>query len=696
MGKKQICFECHQALGDILCMTAGVRDFCKQYHDKYEVSVKTTYGHIWDNTPYLKNNDNDSEVVYRIGTKIGAQSSNRSGRHICESHRRCIEDRMNLQIEQGPIGPSVFLSDEEKATREIQQRYWLITTGGRAQMSTKLWPYERWQEVVDAFPELMFVQVGAASDYHPRLTGNVIDMIGQTDDDDYGIRRLFSLAYHAEGAITVVTGLMHLMAAFEKPCVVVAGAREPTSFERYNGHMYLTNHGAMRCPNMKPDGKKIPYDNYNQIQDHACWRSSLDSCPRTVEHDYGVQVDNARLFGVHKFAACMDMITTTEAINALRTYYTGGRLSRIGKTIWDRKLPPKIPDAFDKLPKNLAAMPELIPIIQKPDSTVSSKPVVKFVCNTVAWGGGEMSSVTLMNMLAEAGCEVHFCPMNVKRINKNMGEALSPDVQITTGFTDQCDIMIMYANDWPFKFDDRAFCGFHNIQAKKRIMILNCCVGKAAELPPFCNWDLYGFLSTDLRDGFLKKKPDANTFVLPPPVDLTKFLDAPLPDYSLPLRIVRLTSQAGQKIPKCTAKMINEITLYSSNVKFYFMESSENVPGYGSVVAYSRDRMPVIDFLQQGNLFWYPLPEGYTDQGPRVIMEAMAAGLPIIADNYSGAKDRVTEETGWLCDSHDQYTGIIASLKYDNLETKGKAARERARTEFNPQRWVDQILGVLK
>jgi glycosyltransferase involved in cell wall biosynthesis len=75
-------------------------------------------------------------------------------------------------------------------------------------------------------------------------------------------------------------------------------------------------------------------------------------------------------------------------------------------------------------------------------------------------------------------------------------------------------------------------------------------------------------------------------------------------------------------------------------------------------------------------------------------MEAMAAGLPVIADNFSGPKDRVTPETGWLCNSWNDYLDVITEIIVEPkiLEIKGKAAREHAKKEFVPERWIEEIL----
>ena len=55
------------------------------------------------------------------------------------------------------------------------------------------------------------------------------------------------LTYHAQGMLCPVTALMHLAAAAEmkggwpknRPCVVVAGGREPMQWEAYPHHQYI-------------------------------------------------------------------------------------------------------------------------------------------------------------------------------------------------------------------------------------------------------------------------------------------------------------------------------------------------------------------------------------------------------------------------------------------------------------------------
>ena len=75
-------------------------------------------------------------------------------------------------------------------------------------------------------------------------------------------------------------------------------------------------------------------------------------------------------------------------------------------------------------------------------------------------------------------------------------------------------------------------------------------------------------------------------------------------------------------------------------------------------------------------------------------MEAMASGLAVIADNHSGPKDRVTEETGWLCDTWNDYIDVIKYIlnNPNEIMKKGLAARQYAKDHFVAETWIKEIL----
>lgn len=697
----------HQALGDTVVMTCLVRDLVNAIstweralaHDRtedlmkqliiermarfrtifgepLEVGVNTNFPLVWDHNPHITKYD-AADMLLKIGTGYGTQHSNTSGNHICRTYRESLEQKLGVVIPQGRIKPDLHLSAEEKEDREIDRRYWLITTGGRPQFTSKLWPYDRWQQVVDALPHIVFVQVGLAKHYHPRLKGpNVIDLVGETEHPDWGVRRLFKLAYHADGAISLISALMHIMGAFEKACVVIAGGREPTSYEAYNWHQYLHNQGCMSCLKADDDPNK-KLKSYVSAT-NACWRTSIGGCPTRVEIEFEG--------GIHEFARCVTMITVEDVVRGMLRYYEGGILPSI-----ENNISAPAPRVIDLPPIKKVSHAEKVLM---PELTAHTRPIFKLVCNASSWGGGERSPAYILKAMAEKGWRAQLVPKVPSKVNGEFLKALEgTGVEISNKITEPCEVMLMYSNDMVFSFDKPRYQIFEKVQAKRKIMVLNYAVGKAPDHPLFSNWDLYGFLSSELEEGFLNKLPDADTFVLPPPVDIQPFLDASPGNLNKTLHLVRVSTQPEKKYPKNIGEMMEAVRFNHLRVRFSFMAAPVWVPDGNSVYKFRQGEMPVLEFLARGNCFWYPLPKGYTDQGPRVIVEALAFGLPVIADNRSGAKDRITDDIGWKCDSHEDYATVIQNIDGKALVEKGKAAKEHARKHFDPTLWVEKIIG---
>jgi hypothetical protein len=721
----------HQALGDTVVMTCAVRDlynviptwtrivedpkagearksFAKMQIDRivaalgerFEIKAVTNFPLVWSYNPHVITSGVPN-LSLDIGTGIGTQQSNTSGLHICNAYRLSIEEKLGISIPQGRIKPELFLSKEEIAEEpEVPGRYWLITTGGKKQFTSKLWPYDRWQAIVDALPRITFVQLGLADHYHPRLKGpNVVDLVGQTEHPEWGLRRLFKLAYHADGAVTIVTGLMHIMAAFEKPCVVIAGAREPVTFTYYGWHRHISHQGAMRCIRRvdEPDEKVKSHISPT----NSCWRASVEGCPERIKMLYEGQE--------HEFAKCLCMISIDDVVRTMGSYYEGGMLLPIGSDYRTVKVSSRIA----ALANDSVSMEEKVVSVEEkpvvlPVTTViplkGSKPIFKLVGNGHAWGGGERSSSWILKTMAQAGYDCYFVPTHIThdaetkkpvfRVSREY-KAVMDDagITITDELSAPCDILLLYANDMVFGFDNPKYEIFKRVQAKRKVMVLNYRLGKAPDLDWCKNWDAYGFLSTTLRGQFLKKCPNANTFVLPPPVDIQPFLDVDPGSLNKTLHLVRVSTQASQKYPKDIGVLIDAIRKLHPKCSFSFMEAADWVPDGAGIFKFRQGEMSVIDFLKRGTCFWYPLPVGYTDQGPRVIIEALAFGLPVVADNRDGAKDRVTPEIGWLCNTYKDYEEVFRGISGRILTEKGKAAKEYAREHFDPRLWVAKITG---
>ncbi|WP_339910221.1 hypothetical protein [Symmachiella dynata] len=115
--------------------------------------------------------------------------------------------------------------------------------------------------------------------------------------------------YHASGVLCGVTFLMHLAAAVERPtgvrglrpCVVVAGGREPPHWEAYPGHQFLHTIGALPC-----------------CATGGCWRSRAVPLQDGSKHDHSLCE-----YPVDGFPLCMQLVTPDRVVDAVMMY--GGR-----------------------------------------------------------------------------------------------------------------------------------------------------------------------------------------------------------------------------------------------------------------------------------------------------------------------------------------------------------------------------------
>lgn len=262
----KVLIKCRLCPGDILMLTAAVRDLKLAVGNKMSISVDTSNAALWDNNPYITAGKPKGGDVLTINAKYTAalKGCNQRPHHFVEGYRQDLEDKLSMRIPTRGAAGCVFLTEEEKRWGEWLQSklgdprpYWVIMAGGKTDVTNKWWPKEYWQEVVDRMKKrITIVQVGKRRDdarlkhIQYELAG-VVDLVNKTNH-----RQLIQLLYHSMGATCGVTYLMHLSAAMDpiaatgltkRPCVVIAGGREPAHWEMYQHHIFLHNCGLYDC-----------------------------------------------------------------------------------------------------------------------------------------------------------------------------------------------------------------------------------------------------------------------------------------------------------------------------------------------------------------------------------------------------------------------------------------------------------------
>ena len=323
--------------GDVTMLTAAVRDLHHHYPGRFLTDVRTPCPDLWENNPRLTPLRREDPDVDWIDCEYPlVQDSNRCGCHFLHGFIGFLNTRLNLDIRLTAFKGDIHLSDEERHSRSQvadmvgeEIPYWIVVAGGKRDATIKWWDIGRFQEVVDHFRgRIQFVQVGQLGHYHPPLNG-VIDLRAGTT-----LRGLIRLIHHAQGVLCPVTCAMHLAAAVDtkagapsnRPCVVVAGGREPSHWEAYPNHQYLHTIGALSC-----------------CAKGGCWRSRTEPLGDGARQD---GEDHLCLDRMGSLPRCMDMITPRKVIESIQLYFNGGLLQYLGKrqgTVASAALPPSDP-----------------------------------------------------------------------------------------------------------------------------------------------------------------------------------------------------------------------------------------------------------------------------------------------------------------------------------------------------------------
>jgi len=339
LNPKKLLLRSPQSPGDIVMLSAAIRDLHLAHPFKFITAVDTSAMGIWDNNPFISNEISYKKISFVVNGKtqyrIVADDDieviechyplvNESNRpyHFIHGYVQYLEEVLGVRIPVTKFCGDIHLSDEEKSwISQVEEdsigfggNFWIIVAGGKRDYTTKWWDPVRYQSVVDYFRgKIKFVQVGQANHYHPKLSG-VIDLVGKTD-----VRQLIRLVYHSVGVLCPITFAMHLAAAVEvKPgrprnraCVVVAGGREPPHWEAYPNHQYIHTNGALPC-----------------CDNGGCWVSRCqkvgDGDAKDLDKNLCVRpIMVGQDFLIPK---CMDMISANEVIRRINLYYQDPRM----------------------------------------------------------------------------------------------------------------------------------------------------------------------------------------------------------------------------------------------------------------------------------------------------------------------------------------------------------------------------------
>ena len=239
-------------------------------------------------------------------------TSNVGAHHFIHGFRMFLEDKLGIKIPQGPLKCDVYMHQKEaenakwiKDSVGEECGYWLVNAGCKNDFTAKLWETARFQAVVNATKnKIRWVQIGSLEHNHAPLE-NVADLRGKTTH-----RQLIQLMYRAGGVLTGVSYPMHLatipmynQGMRQRPCVVIAGGREPTVWEAYTNHQFLHTCGMLKC-----------------CQCGGCWKSRTIPLNDGDSKDKSLCVNTVTSASGQVIPKCMDMISVDDVVEAIEKY----------------------------------------------------------------------------------------------------------------------------------------------------------------------------------------------------------------------------------------------------------------------------------------------------------------------------------------------------------------------------------------
>lgn len=312
-----------QSPGDYVVLTGAIRDICKMYPGRFDFYADTPQPAVFMGSPYAKPARAASGTRTVVAKYPMIHRSNQSRWHFLWGFLEYMNEQLGTGAVLTELRPDLYLSPEEKATPPIDKKpYWVFASGGKRDFTAKWWDPWCWQQVANMLQgRFTLVQVGGGSHVHPPIQG-VYDLVNKTS-----FRQLMHLIYHAEGVMCVVTCLMHIAAAFNKPCITVSGGREPWWWEAYNAENRAVNL-RKGMPNWAPPAgdNYVPHQYLHTIgqlsccMKGGCWKSRVEnhknSCVQTVIQ-HGVRLPK-----------CLQTITPEHVVQGVDWYYNNGILSK--------------------------------------------------------------------------------------------------------------------------------------------------------------------------------------------------------------------------------------------------------------------------------------------------------------------------------------------------------------------------------
>ena len=153
---KKLILRNFQSPGDLVMLTAAVRDLHKCYPNQFLTDVRTPCPALWEHNPFITSiadDDPKAEVIDCHYPLI--HRSNSTPYHFLQAFMEFLNERLGLRITPTEFRGDIYISNEEKSwfsqVEEIKGRctpFWLLVSGGKFDYTIKWWDRDRYQQAL--------------------------------------------------------------------------------------------------------------------------------------------------------------------------------------------------------------------------------------------------------------------------------------------------------------------------------------------------------------------------------------------------------------------------------------------------------------------------------------------------------------------------------------------------------------------
>ena len=145
--------------GDIVMLTAAVRDLHRCYPKRFLTDVRTSCPALWEHNPHLTPLSEADPEVRTIECHYPLiHQSNQAPFHFIHGFIEYLNDQLGLRIRPTEFNGDIHLSEEERARPSQvaealggERPFWIVAAGGKYDYTIKWWSRRRYQAVIDHF-----------------------------------------------------------------------------------------------------------------------------------------------------------------------------------------------------------------------------------------------------------------------------------------------------------------------------------------------------------------------------------------------------------------------------------------------------------------------------------------------------------------------------------------------------------------